>query len=175
MRGFERGNNALRSRKQPRRLEGGGIRNRGIFGAVLVGKPCVLGTDRGIVQSGGNGMRRGDLAVRVLQNVGIGALQHARARASEALMRCETGGVFAEPVAAPTRFDAHHSYVRVLEKFVKKTDRIRPATNARVKVSGQAPFAGKNLFASLATDDGLKVTDHRRVGMGAENGAEQVM
>ena len=39
----------------------------------------VLRADRGIIQPGGDRMRGGDLAVRVLQHVGVGAVQHARA------------------------------------------------------------------------------------------------
>jgi len=44
-----------------RRLIGDG----GIFGAVLVGEPGVLGADGGIIEASGDGMRCGDLAVLV--------------------------------------------------------------------------------------------------------------
>ena len=46
-------------------------------------------------------MGRCDLAIFGLQNVGVSALQDARTRAGKALMRCETGGVFAQLAAAP--------------------------------------------------------------------------
>ena len=62
-------------------------------------------------------MRGGDLAVFVLQDVGVGALQNAGARAGEALMGGETRGVFAKLVAAAAGFDADHFYVSIVQKF----------------------------------------------------------
>ena len=94
--GFERGDDAFGAREETRGFERGGVGDGGVFGAAFVGEPGVLGADGGIVEAGGDGMRGGDLAVFVLQNVGVGALQDAGARAGEALMRGEARGVFAE-------------------------------------------------------------------------------
>jgi len=47
-------------------------------GAALVGEPGVFGADGGIIEPGGNGMRGGDLAVGVLQDVSVRTLQHHR-------------------------------------------------------------------------------------------------
>ena len=53
------------------------VGDSGVFGAALVGEPGVLGTDGGIVEPGGDGVRRSDLAVGVLQDVGVRALKNA--------------------------------------------------------------------------------------------------
>jgi len=66
------GDNAFGAREKLRGVQRGGIGDRKIFGATLVGEPRVFGTDRGIVESGGNRMCLGDLAVFGLQNVGVG-------------------------------------------------------------------------------------------------------
>ena len=68
-------------REQARGIKSRGIGDGGIFGAAFVGEPGVFGTDRGIVEARGNGMRGGDLAVFVLQHVGVRALQNAGTRA----------------------------------------------------------------------------------------------
>ena len=60
------------------------IAGRHVLGASLIVQQRVLGTDRRIVESGRNRMRQRDLAVVVLQDVRVRALQHARAAAVEA-------------------------------------------------------------------------------------------
>ena len=40
---------------------------------------------------------------------------------------------------------------------------------------GQTLFGGENLLAGFAADDGLKIADHRRIRMRAENGAEKIV
>src|SRR5713226_5566576 len=134
MGGFKRGDNAFRAREQPRGIESGLIGNRGILGAALVGKPGVLGADSGIVEASRNRMRRGNLAVFVLQNVSVSSLQHAGTCASETLMRGEASGVFTEFTAAATGFDADHFHIRVAEKIVEEANGIRAAANAGEKM-----------------------------------------
>ena len=89
--------------RSARGVESGFIGDGRVFGAMLVGEPGVLGADGGIVESRGNGMRRGDLAVVVLQDVSVRALQHAGARAGESLMRSQARGMFAESVCRVRR------------------------------------------------------------------------
>ena len=83
--GFEGGDDAFDAREKMGGFECGGIGDGGVFGTAFVGEPGVFGADRGIVEAGGDGMRGGDLAVFGLQNVRVGALQNAGARASESL------------------------------------------------------------------------------------------
>src|SRR5882762_10214371 len=120
-------------------------------------------------------MRRGDLAVFVLQNVGIGALENTGARAGEALMRGEARGVFAELAAASAGVDADHFHFHVAKKLVEEADGVRTAANTGEKMRGEALLRSEDLFAGFAADDGLKIANHRRVRMRAENGAEEVV
>src|SRR6267378_7609490 len=117
--GFERGDNTFGERKKLCRIERRMIVNRGIFGAVLIREPRMLRADRRIIKAGGNGMRGGNLAVFILQDVRVGALQNARTRARESLMRRETRGVFAQAIAAATGFDPNHFHAGVLQEFMK--------------------------------------------------------
>src|SRR5258708_3336466 len=84
---IERGNDAFCAREEARGVESGLIGDGGVFGAALIGEPGVLGADGGIVEAGGNGMRRGDLAVFVLQNVSVSALEDTGACSPKSLVR----------------------------------------------------------------------------------------
>ena len=106
-------------------------------------------------------MRGGDLAVFGLQNISVGALQHAGARAGKSLRGGEARGVFAKLAAASAGFDADHFHGEVAEKLVEKTDGVRTAPDAGEKMRWQAFFGGENLFAGFAADDRLKIADHR--------------
>ena len=102
-----------------------------VFGAALLRKPGVLGTHAGIIQTGGNGMRGGDLAVGCLQNVGVGSLQHSRPRSVESTGRRQPRRVFAERLSAPARFDADHFHGIIGNERVKQANGIRTAAHAR--------------------------------------------
>src|SRR6516162_3039789 len=117
--GFKRGNDAFGARKELGGIESGLIGNGGVFGAALIGEPGVFGPGGGIVETRGNGMRSGDLAVFVLQDVGVSALEDAGARAGETLMRGEARGVLSEAIAAAAGFDAYHFHVGVSQEFVE--------------------------------------------------------
>src|SRR5580700_3171107 len=90
-----------------RSFEGSGVGDGSVFGAVLVGEPGVFGADGGIVKTSRDGMCGSDLAVFVLQNVGVGAVEDSGPRARKTLMRGETRGVFAKTVAAAAGFNAN--------------------------------------------------------------------
>jgi hypothetical protein len=100
VRGFKRRDDAFGTREKTRGFERGGIGDGGVFGAPLIGEPGVFGPDGGIVEAGRYGMRCGDLAVFVLQDVGVGTLENTRTRTSETLMGREASSVFAERLAA---------------------------------------------------------------------------
>src|SRR5256884_105051 len=142
-------------------------------------------------------MRRGDLAVFILQNVSVSALENTGARAGKTLMGAEASRVFAEftatarpekprrgaeggrvsadSTAAATGFDADHFHIGIAEKIVKEADGIRTAADAGEKVRGKALFGSEDLFAGLAADDHLEIAHHRGIGMRAENGAEEIV
>src|SRR5690348_997670 len=112
---------------------------------MLVGEPGVLGANGRIVEARGNGMRRGDLAVLVLQNVGVGTLEDARARAHKTLVRGEARGVLAKLSAAAAGLDANHFHIGVGQELVKQADGIRAAANAGEQMRGQALLSSKDL------------------------------
>src|ERR1700674_5230512 len=137
--GFERRDDALGAGEQARGVERSGVRDGGVFGAALIGEPSMFGADGRIIESRGNGVSGGDLAVFRLQDVGVGALQNAGARACETLRGGETRGVFAESRAAATGFDADHFHLRVAQKFVKEYDGVGTAADASEKMRREAP------------------------------------
>ena len=114
--GFERGDNSFGAREQSRGFQRGFIGHSGVFGAMLVGEPGVLGADGRIIEPRGNGMRRGNLPVVVLQNVGVRALQNAGARAGESLASGQPRGVFAERRCRGRRLRCQPSSLRHLAR-----------------------------------------------------------
>ncbi len=120
-------------------------------------------------------MRGGDLAVAILQDVGVGALQHAGTRASVTLRGGEARGVFAEFIAAAAGFDAHHFYFGIAQKRIEEADSVGATANAGEKVRGQSLFRGENLLPGFAADDGLKIADHGWIRMRAKDRAEEIV
>ena len=173
--GFERGDDSLGASEKARGFERGNVGDGSIFGAALVGEPGVFGADGWIVEAGGDGVRGGDLAVFGLQDVGVGALENAGARSSKALVGGQAGSVFAQFVAAAAGFDANHSDGFVLEEFVEQADSVGAAADAGEKMRGQAIFGGENLRSGFAADAGVKIADHGRIRMRAEDRAEKIV
>src|SRR6266403_2257446 len=173
--GFERGNDAFGTRQKLCCIKSCSIGDGGIFCPALISQPGVLGTDRWIVETCGNGMRGGDLPVVRLQDVSVGALQNARSRSGEPLRRSETCRVFAQFVAAATSFDAYHLHGLVFQEFVEEAHGVRAAANAGEKMRGQTLFRGKDLCAGLAPNAGMKIAHHRRIRMRTQNRAEEVV
>src|SRR5262249_43338917 len=58
---------------------------------------------------------------------------------------------------------------------MKKTDGVGATADASEEMSGEALFGGENLFACFATDAEVKIANHGRVRMRAENGAEEIV
>ena len=119
-------------------VERGVIGHGEIFSAIFIREPGVLGTDRGIIEPGGNGMRGGDLAVCVLQDVCVCALQNAGARSGKTLRGAEPRGVFAKPGAAAAGFDANHFHVGVAQEIHEKA---RSRSNRRPRMQKDASAA----------------------------------
>src|SRR6266403_3191220 len=120
-------------------------------------------------------MRGGNLAIAVLQDVGVCALQDAGTRACVALLRAQARSVFTKFTPATASFNADHFYIGIAQKSVEKPNGVRAATNTREQMRWQTLFRGENLFAGLAANDGLKITHHSGIRMRAEHGPEQIM
>src|SRR5438132_14352602 len=120
-------------------------------------------------------MRCGDLAVFVLQNVGVRPLQHTGPSATETLVRSQPRGMLAEFTATSARFDANHFHTRIAQKLMKEADGIRAAANAGEKMRGQALLRGENLLASFATNHRLKIPDPCGIRMRPHDGPKALV
>src|SRR5579875_800179 len=114
-------------------------------------------------------MRRRHLAVAILQNIAVCAVQHAGRSAGEARR------VLAEAVAAASGFNADQPHVVLFQERVKHPDGVRSAAHAGKDRIGQAAFALQNFLARLLADDAMKIAHHHRIRMCAQGGAEQIM
>src|SRR5579863_301298 len=83
VRGFKRRDDAFGARQLLGRRQRLGIGGRSVFGAMAVVQPGVLGADGGVIQTGRNGVRQGNLAIGILKHVAVGAVQHAGRAAGE--------------------------------------------------------------------------------------------
>src|SRR6185295_5396863 len=126
---------------------------------MAVVQPCVLGTHGGVVETGGDGMRQGHLSVVVLQKIAVSALENPRGTT------CETCGMFAQVLAAPTRFHAHELYRSVADESVKHADGVGATTHTRKNRVGKTVFALQNFRPRLIADHTMKIADHHRVRM----------
>src|SRR5260370_23491262 len=100
VRALECGQDALGARKLDHGIEGRRIVLRNVLGTARVVQRRVLGADRSIVKSGGDGVSLRDLAILVLEHIRICALEHTGSAAPEA------GSMLAQRRPATPRFDA---------------------------------------------------------------------
>ena len=105
-----------------------------VFDAAELVQPGMLGADAGVVEAGGDRVRLVDLAVRVLEQVGAVAVQHAGAAAGQ------RGGVLAAVEAAAGGFDAEHPDVGVVEEGEEQAHRVRAAADRGDQRVGEAAF-----------------------------------
>src|SRR3546814_8854686 len=96
-------------------------------------QPGMFGADAGIVESGGDAVRLGDLTVLVLEQIGFVAVEDAGAAAGEA------GGVApVEPFARG--LDADDLDPRIVEEGMEQADRVGAAADRGDQHVGQAAF-----------------------------------
>src|SRR5260370_29829203 len=120
-------------------------------------------------------MSGGDLAVLVLQNVSVGAVEGAGPSADKTLCGGEAGGVLAELAAAATGFNANEFDTGIAEELVKEANGIRTATDAGEEMRREAFFGGEDLLAGFAADDGLKIADPGGLGVSAQHRTQKIM
>ncbi len=151
----------------------GGERFRVIDGCVLhtatVMKRGMLRTDGGIIQTGGHGMCRYDLAVFILQNVRECSVENARPAPGEP--RC----MVAKPWTASTGFNPDHSDLFIRHEIVEQADRVAAAANAGDEHIGKPSFLLQDLGSHFAADDRLKIANHEWIRMRPENRAKHVI
>ena len=118
-----------------------------IFRAADVMEPCVLRADAGIVQTGGNGVHRGDLAVFILAEIGLHAVENAQSA------RVDGGGGLKGVYAAACRFTADEPDALVLNEVVETADGVGAAAHAGDDGIRQTAFLFQHLLLDLLGDD----------------------
>ena len=111
----------------------------------------VLRPNAGIVQSGGDGVYRSDLAVLVLTEVGLHAMKDAQAAGGDG------GGGLKGVHPAPGGFTADQTDGRVRNKVVEAPDRVGPAAHAGDHRVRQAALPLQQLAADLLRDHRLEI------------------
>ncbi len=168
----------LEGRDDPLLLREGVERGeRLVVGDALVARPPergevrVLGADGRVVEAGRDGVRREDLPVLV------GEEERPRPVEDADAPRPEAGRVLARARrTAPAGLDADELDAGVREERVEEADRVRAAADAGDEEVGESRRATfRALRARLAADDGVEVAHHRRVGVRAEDRAEDVV
>ena len=112
-------------------------------------------------------MRLGDLAVFVLQQIGLVAVQNARAPTRQ---RCRV--FLVQPM--PRCLDAQHPHGGIIKEGVEQADGVAAPADGRDQQIGQAANAAQHLFAGLAPDYALEIADQFGIGMRAGGGADDV-
>ena len=131
------------------------------------GEQRVLGTDAGIVEAGGHRVGLLDLAVLVLQQHGIGAVQHARAAVRQ------RRGVVARARAAAAGLDADDlDRLSSGTKAWKAPMELEPPPTQAMTASGSAPVALEHLRARLAADDRLQLAHQVGIRMRPDRRAD---
>ena len=169
MRRLERRQDAFEPRERLEPLERFRVGGVGVFGAAEIAQPRVLGSDRGVVETGGDRVRQLDVARLVLQHERARALQHARAAAGKAC------GVASRCDALAAGLDADQSNVAVVEEAVEDADRVAAAADAGDDDVRQPADLLEHLPPRLPADHRLELADHQRIGMRSERGSEQVV
>ena len=169
MRAFQCGQDALPLRQLVEAVHRLDVIDIGIFRAAEIAQQAVLRTDGGIVETGTDGMRQGNLPVAVLQHIGFGALKDA-----DFVLR-ETRRMHAalDPEAAGLHADQPHALV--LDERMEQADRVAPAADTGQQCGRQSPFRLENLFACFAADHALEVADHHRIRVRAERRTEDIV
>ena len=113
MRTFDSRDNALDFREIVEGVHSLLVRSRHIFSAANVVQISVLGADARIIKAGRDGIYGRDLAVFILQELGLHAVENAQATVSD------SSGVFGIIHAEAGRFNANQAHILVLDKVVE--------------------------------------------------------
>lgn len=169
MRRLDRRDDALRAGEQAQGLHRGVVGDRAVLAAARVLQEGVLRADARVVQAGRNGVRLGDLALLVLEDVTAGAVQDAR------LARGQGGRVLAGLDAVSGGLEADQADVGVRDEGVEEADGVGAAADAGRDGVRQPSGALQDLAAGLDADDPVEVADHGREGVRAGDRAEEVV
>ncbi len=168
VRRLERGDDPLDAAALVESLQRFLVVDHDVFRAPGVLEPRVLGADARIVEAGRHGVRLDDLPVRILQEVGAVAVQHAGSPAGERgrmTAGCET-------VAAGFDADQAHAWNRDVR--IEDAHRVAAAADARddrVRMTARVLWHLRHAFVA---DHALEIAHHHRVRMRSRDGADDV-
>lgn len=169
MRRLECGDDTLELTHEAETNEGLGVGGGDVFGALAVLPGAELGADTRVVQTGGDGVRFGDLAMLVLENVGLDAVQNTLAAAGE------SGTVARSIDAIATSLNTEELDARIVGKGVEHADSVAATADAGDNGIGQLAPLLEHLRLGLVTDDRLEGTDNGREGVRANGGTDDVV
>src|SRR3972149_3854910 len=113
-------------------------------------------------------MRIDYLAVLVVQQIGLVAVEHADGAA------VDRRRVPACPYAVPAGLHAGHPDLLVIEKGMEEAHSVRPAADARHKEVREPSGKALYLLTRFNPDDRLEVPHEHRIGVRACNSADYV-
>ena len=128
----------------------------------------MLGSDAGVVESGGDGVGVDHVAHVGLEEHRLRAVEDAEAAAVDG------GGVFAGGESPAAGLDADELHVGVVDEACEEAHCVRAAADAGDGLVGQPAVLVEALPARLASDDALEVAHHFGIGGGAGDGADHV-
>ena len=140
-----------------------------IAGALGVAQRGVLGTDPGVVETGGDRVGLDHLPVGILEEVAVGTVEDARPA------RLERRRVLPRLDAAAGGLDAEQLHVLVIEEGGEDADGVAPPAHAGDHRVGQRPPPLERLAARLVTDHPLKALDQGRIRVRAHHRPDHVM
>ena len=172
MRAFDGGDDALALAQVAEGVHGLFVGGPAVVHAADVLEPRVLGSDRGVVEARGDGVRVERLALVGLQQVALRALEHAELAGA----RGEADRVPAGLRAVAAGLVAVQVHALVVEEGVHHADGVGAAAHAgadRIRVVDAVPVL--ELLLGLLADDLLEVAHHRGERVRAGDRAEQVV
>ena len=158
VRGLQRGDDALVSRKRHERLDGFGVAGGFVGNATRVLQETVLRTHSRIIKPGRDRVHRRGRALLVLQQVTLEPVDGSGRAEGHG------GGVLPDDVQVrPRGLHPEHLHLGVVEERGEEADGVAPAPHARHEVVGQVT-AGHffELRSRLSADDGLEIAYHHR-------------
>ena len=129
----------------------------------------VLGADAGIIKAGRDGVYRRDLAVFILQEVGLHAVENAQATVSD------SSGVFGIIHAEAGRFNANQAHILVLDKVVEHTHSVGATAYTGDEHIGQAAFLLQHLRLNFFANNLLEIAYDGGIRMRAHNTAQYII
>src|SRR5262249_5176654 len=121
-----------------------------------------------IVEAGAHRVRFGDLTGFGLENVGCGAVEHARLSGSEG------GPVLAAREAQPAGLDGYEANVRVIEERGEDAHCVRAAADAGDHRIRQPADSVADLLARFLADHRLQISHESGVGVRPGYAADRV-